>query len=157
MDGLTNRPQPDNASKDALEHAWSWLSLHAAQRMQSFNFFLIATAFLVAAYGAVIEKHPILAVGIAVLGAWISLWFNRLERRTRQLVKAGEAVLKRCQQRLAELTEIPELTILEHVETKVPGSSSYAKVINVIQWSLFAGFLVGAAYAARIILVRWGA
>jgi hypothetical protein len=37
--------------KELREHAWSWFSMHAQQRMQTLNFFLIAMAFLAAAYG----------------------------------------------------------------------------------------------------------
>jgi hypothetical protein len=42
----------DATGKVALDHAWNWFNLHAGQRMQTFNFFLIATAFLIAAYRA---------------------------------------------------------------------------------------------------------
>src|SRR5437773_1673680 len=84
----------DDSSKEALSHAWNWFSLHAAQRLQSFHFFLIATAFLVAAYATLLEKRPGAAFAVGLLGAWVSFWFNRLERRTKQLVKAGEAALR---------------------------------------------------------------
>lgn len=111
--------------------------------MQSFNFFLIATAFLVAAYGAVLERHRPVALAIGILGAWISFWFNRLEGRTKQLVKAGEAALEPLQDRLAQRTGIGSIRILQAIEPKVPGSSSHSKVINVIQWTTFVGFLAG--------------
>ena len=90
----------DDVSKAALDHAWNWFALHAGQRMQSFSFFLIATAFLVAAYATVLKEHRDIAIGIGILGAWISLWFNRLEQRTKQLVKAGEAALAPFQEQL---------------------------------------------------------
>ena len=79
-----------DSQKEARNHAWSWFALHANQRMQTFNYFLIATAFLFAAYGALLDKNRVAAVGVAILGAWLSFWFNRLDRRTRQLVNAGE-------------------------------------------------------------------
>lgn len=138
---------PNGFSKEALDHAWSWFSVHATQRMQSFHFFLIATAFLVAAYGAVLEEHPRVAVGIAVLGAWISYWFNRLEKRTKQLVKAGELALEPLQQRLVDLTGIPDIAMLHAVEEKARGSSSYAVVINTIEWTTLLAFLSAAVYA----------
>jgi hypothetical protein len=115
--------------------------------MQSFNFFLVATAFLVAGYGAVLSEHRIIAVGIALLGAWVSLWFNRMEKRTKQLVKAGEAALAPFQHRLAELTANPSLVILPSVERAAAGCSSYSRVIDVIEWTIFVAFLSGAIYA----------
>jgi hypothetical protein len=124
--------------------------------MQSFNFFLIATAFLFAAYGSLLRDHPVVAMLIGVIGAWISIWFNRLERRTKQLVKAGEAALRPLQTRLVEETGIATLAILDRVEMKAPGSSSYSRVINLIQWTIVFGFAAGALYAATQILNRPG-
>ena len=151
---MSTNPAPDGPSKDAIDHAWNWFALHAGQRMQSFNFFLVATAFLVAAYGTVLEKHRGVAAGIGLLGAWVSFWFNRLERRTRQLVKAGEAALASSQDRLASISGIPSLSILKAVEKKAPGSSSYSVVINIIQWTTLIGFLLGAAYAGWLVWKR---
>jgi hypothetical protein len=138
----------DDFSDAALNHAWNWFALHAGQRMQSFNFFLIATAFLVAAYATVLKEHRDIAVGIGILGAWISLWFNRLEQRTKQLVKAAEAALAPFQEQLAQRSGVQALKILVAIEPKAPHSSSYAKVINTIQWTIFFGFAGAAVYAA---------
>jgi hypothetical protein len=135
-------------SRDALDHAWNWFALHAGQRMQSFNFFLVATAFLVAAYATVLRDHREVAAAIGVLGAWISFWFNRLEQRTKQLVRAGEAALAPLQERLAELTGVQTLSVIAAVERKAAGSSYYSTVINAIQWTTFAAFLAAAVYAA---------
>jgi len=130
-----------------LTHAWNWFSLHAGQRMQSFNFFLIATAFMVAAYGTVLDKHRVVAFGIAMLGAWVCFWFNRMERRTKQLVKAGEQALSPFQELLARSTDVDALRIVNHVETKENGSSSYSVVIDMIQRTVLLGFAVAALYA----------
>jgi len=142
---------PNLYRKEALDHAWNWFSLHASQRMQSFNFFLVAVAFLVAGYGTVVDKHPAIAVGIGGLGAWLSFWFNRLERRSKQLVKAGEVALGYSQARLAELEANPAMRILDVVEKKAPGSSSYGVVINVVQWSIISGFALSAVYAGWVL------
>jgi hypothetical protein len=92
---------PDEIAKQARDHAWNWFALHAAQRMQTFNFFLVATALLVAAYATLLEKHRDAACVVAVLGAWLSLWFNRVDYRNRQLVKAGERALSISEAQLA--------------------------------------------------------
>jgi hypothetical protein len=134
-------------SSEALDHAWNWFSLHAGQRMQSFNFFLAATAFLVAGYAAALEKQRPVSAAIALLGAWISFWFNRLERRTKQLVKAGEDALQPAEDRLADSTGNPALRIVAKVETKAPGTASYSKVIDIIEWTTLLVFAIGFLYA----------
>ncbi len=58
------------SEKQAFDHAWNWFSLHAGQRMQSFNFFLIATAFLFAAYGSTLDKDPRVAAMIGLCDRW---------------------------------------------------------------------------------------
>jgi hypothetical protein len=136
--------EPD---KEAREYAWNWFDLHSAQRMQTFNFFLVATAFLIAAYASLLEKHRAAAVGVALVGAWVAFWFNRLDCRTRQLVKAGERALVVSETRLAEYANLPHVKILEAVEKPIPGSSSYRRVVSVIQWTIVWVFLVAAAYA----------
>lgn len=137
-----------NKSMDeAREHAWDWFSLHASQRMQSFNFFLVATAFLVAGYATLLKDFPAIATGVAVAGAWMAFWFNRLENRTRQLVHAAEAVLAKIQERLAQTTQLDELRILERVKAPTSGASLYSQVIGIIQWSTVLSFVVAAVYA----------
>lgn len=138
---------PDEIAKHARDHAWDWFSLHAGQRMQTFNFFLVATAFLFAAYSTLLEKHRGAALCIALLGAWLTFWFNRLDKRTRQLVKAGERALMPSEQRLDALTGSHEIRIVSAVEVPASGTSSYRVIINVVQWTIFAVFLLGAAYA----------
>src|SRR6202007_924069 len=99
--------------KVAFEHAWQWFSLHAGRRMQTFNFFLVATAFLVAGYATLLEKALLAALVVGVAGVWIAFWFTRLDNRTRQLTNAGEAVLKVCQADLAKRANIPAAEILQ--------------------------------------------
>ena len=138
----------DEIAKQAREHAWNWFALHGTQRMQAFNFFVVATAFLVAAYASLLEKHPTAATVLAVVGSWLTLWFNRLDARNRQLVKAGERALVVSQTHLAGLANNPHLNILDIVEHPVPGASSYGRVIDVIQWTIFGLFLLSAIFAA---------
>ena len=96
---------PDEIAKQAREHAWNWFALHATQRMQAFNFFMVATAFLIAAYASILEKHPGAAAVLAGMGVWITFWFNRLDARTHRLVEAGEDSLRVSQARLASLAD----------------------------------------------------
>jgi hypothetical protein len=125
------------AFKDALEHARVWFTMHAAQRMQTFNFFLVATAFLVAGYAQVIDKRPIAAAAIALLGAWITCWFMFLERRTRQLVEAGRVAMRPLERRLAEGLGVPQLEIVATAD-KVTAGYRYTTVFRAIHLAVVA-------------------
>jgi hypothetical protein len=144
---MTSLPDPSEIAEQARKYAWDWFALHATQRMQAFNFFVVATAFLIAAYASLLEKHPPAAGFLGIVGAWLTVWFNRLDARNRQLVKAGERALAASETRLAALTGDPHLKIIDAVDRPDPGASSYHYVINVIQWTIFAAFLLGAGYA----------
>jgi hypothetical protein len=143
-------PDANETAKQAREHAWNWFALHATQRMQAFNFFVVATAFLIAAYASILEKHPAAAAVLALVGAWLTFWFNRLDARSYQLVEAGEDALRVSQARLASLADNQPLMILDAVDEPAPGASSYRRVINMIQWAIFALFLFGAAHATWV-------
>ncbi|MEA2876533.1 MAG: hypothetical protein QOF14_1729 [Hyphomicrobiales bacterium] len=134
-------------AKEALDHAWNWFELHSSQRMQTFRFFLIATAFLAAGYGSLLEKHHHVAMGIALVGAWLSVWFSLLDQRTSDMIKASENVLQQLQAQLADRYKIDDLKIVEKVEQGRYGGASHRVVIAVIQWTLFTMFLLAAAYA----------
>lgn len=138
-------------SREALSHGWEWFSLHAGQRMQLVNFFLVSVAFLAAAFvTALTAKHYSLAVAIGGFGGWISWWFNRLELRTKELVKAGEAAVKHSERQLALASKIEELEILKRVETPARCFTSYGKVIGALHWSTLLAFLAGGVYAAVV-------
>jgi len=138
----------DEIDEAVFDHAWNWFNLHAAQRMQTFNFFLVTTAFLIAAYATLLEKLPLAALVIALVGSWIAFWFTRLDNRTRQLIKAGEEVLKTCQSAMARRTNIPTIEILEAVDKPTEDALSYTIIIAVIEWTVFTVFLFSAAYAS---------
>jgi hypothetical protein len=140
----------DEATKQARDHAWDWFALHATQRMQAFNFFLVVAAFFVAAYGSLLEKHPVAASGIALIGAWLAVWFNRLDYRTRELLKAGETALAACEQRLFDSSQITGLRIQDTIKQPGAGASSYRRVIGVVEWTIFCVFVVAAAYAGWV-------
>jgi hypothetical protein len=130
----------------ALDHAWNWFALHAAQRMQTFNFFLVAIAFLVAAYASLLDKKHWAAAFIAAAAAWLAFWFTRLEGRAQQLVEAGERAIAICQTRLQNSSGI-DLEIIRDVRQARRGAHTYARVISVVQWSIFSLSIVGALYA----------
>src|SRR5207302_2480580 len=70
------------------------------------------------------------------------------ERRTRQLVHAGEAALLPLQRALATKASTPQLRILDTVEKPAAGCHPYSRVFGRIQTGILYGFIGGALYAA---------
>jgi type VI protein secretion system component VasK len=83
------------SSNEVRAYAWNWFSLHAGQRLQLVNFWLVAVAFLVAAFvQSEIDRMRPIAAGVALIGAIASVAFQRLDVRTRQLSQVAEDALR---------------------------------------------------------------
>lgn len=140
--------------EQGLDHAWEWFSLHANQRMQAVNFFLVAAAFLSGAYVSAIHYgEPVVAIFVAAMGASFSLFFNRLEARVRELVKTGEHAMRPAERKLVEGTGIAEFAICDIVENPSIRFTKYSTVINYLHRITGAGFVLGVVYAANR---KWG-
>src|ERR1700722_6941589 len=76
-------------------YAWNWFALHSGQRLQLVNFWLVAIAFLAAAFVQSEINHltPV-AAGLALIGTLSSISFQRLDVRTRQLTVTAEEALR---------------------------------------------------------------
>jgi len=142
-------PNPDQSEKIAFDYAWNYFSLHAGQRMQAVNFFLVAASFLVGAYVAAMGgNRPGLAAGISTVGAVSSFVFFRIERRVRELLHAAEAALSPIEARIASETANPSLRILERAEKMAPDAWKYSKVFRILYSAIGVGFFAAAIYAA---------
>jgi len=151
--GIMDLSDSDKHALDqrVFEYPWRYFALHAGQRMQSVNFFLIATTFLVSAYVAAVSGgHAGLAAGVAVLGALSSFVFYRIERRVRGLIKAAEAALRPLERSMAEKAENPALQILDSVETAPAGAWSYSRVFRALYVMVGLAFVAGSLYATSI-------
>jgi hypothetical protein len=144
----TNQEKYDrNVEKIALEHCWAWFSLHATQRLQSVNFFLIAMAFLSAAFvTAAKDRMYLVAAGVAVLATATSYFFYRIERRIRSLLHAAEKAISPLQKRLADVLDIESLSIVDRVEEAQPGEWKYSKVFRYLYFTTGAAFALGLLY-----------
>ncbi len=86
--------------KDLRDYAWKYFSLHADQRIKTFNFYVILATFAVGGMlTAVKDSAPPWAIAIvgAILAA-LSFVFWKLDVRNKELVNHGEAALKRLEQ-----------------------------------------------------------
>ena len=143
----------EDFSRVALDHAWGWFSMHAAQRMQVVGFFFVGVAFLTSAYTfALNADRPEASAVIAVAGALVAFLFRRLDIRTRELVKAGEAAMRESEKRLKNVTGIAEIELVDAVETPQTPFTSYGQVIAALQWAACGAFLVAALVATSLAL-----
>lgn len=138
----------DKQFEMALKHAWDWFSLHANQRLQTVNFFLIASAFLFAAYVTAIKDDLALVAGaVAALGVSIALYFYMLELRVQFLIKAAERAMAPMQRKLAEKLENEHLKIVDVVEDGTVGMWKYSKVFRLLYMSTGVVFVAGVAFS----------
>jgi hypothetical protein len=81
---------------EARRYAWDYFSLHADQRMKMFNFFLIFSSIILAAFPALLRlvpNNPTVAF-FPLLLPIASFLFWRLDQRTCQLIHNAETTLK---------------------------------------------------------------
>ena len=130
-------------------YAWNWFELHAGQRLQLVNFWLVAVAFLAAAFVQAKASHlTAIAFGVSVTGAVSSLAFMRLDVRTRQLVQVAENALSVFEKNntAAGSDKAFELTKASERARGRP-FDSYRVIIQGLQISVAVMFLLAAIYS----------
>ncbi len=85
------------------QYAWSYFSVHADQRLKTFNFYAVLSTAMVAGILAIAKeaKNPAVAAPLAFLLAFLSFIFWKLDQRNRQLVKHGENALKHLEEQIS--------------------------------------------------------
>ncbi len=135
--------------EEAQTYAWNWFALHAGQRLQLVNFWLVAVAFLASAYVQARASHLVaIQVGLAVTGAAASLGFMRLDRRTRQLVQVSEDALRYLETTMVEagMNDVTEL-VRRAGEVSQARLDSYRIIIQGMQLLVAFLFLAAAIYS----------
>jgi len=138
-----------DAETKAQTYAWSWFALHAGQRLQLVNFWLVAVAFLAAAYVQARSNHMVaIAFGVSVTGVVSSLAFVRLDVRTRQLVQVAENALRYFETSgvAAGMDEVTELVRASH-QVRRSRFDSYRVIIQGLQLSVACIFILAAAFS----------
>jgi hypothetical protein len=133
----------------AQSYAWNWFALHSGQRLQLVNFWLVAIAFLAAAFVQARASHLVaIAFGVSVTGVVSSLAFMRLDVRTRQLVQVAENALRSIEgtQTAAGLDEIHELVKVSD-QVRRSWLDSYRVIIQGLQLCVAFMFFLAAVYS----------
>jgi len=134
---------------EAQTYAWNWFALHAGQRLQLVNFWLVAVAFFATAFVQAIASHiTSVAVGVSVAGAVASLAFMRLDRRTRQLVQVAETALRHLEasRTASGIDDVIEL-VRASQQAQRSWLDSYRAIIQGMQLLVAALFVLAAVYA----------
>jgi uncharacterized membrane protein len=130
-------------------YAWNWFALHAGQRLQLVNFWLVSVAFLATAFvqSQINHLRPI-ATGVALIGVVSSVAFQRLDARTRQLSQVAEDALREFEAEWIShgSTNLVALSTRSH-EARKSWLDSYRIIIQGLQLSVAAVFLCAFIYA----------
>ena len=133
---------------EARAYAWNWFALHAGQRLQLVNFWLVAVAFLAAAFvqSQISHLRPISA-GVALIGAVASLAFQRLDVRTHQLSRVAEEALREFEAEwvVQGSSNLVALVARSH-EVRKSRLDSYRIVIQGLQLSVAVMFVAAFIY-----------
>ena len=134
---------------DRYTYAWNWFALHSAQRMQLVNFWLVAVAFLGAAFvQARVSNLTTVAVGVCIAGVVSTVAFLLLDMRTRALVQVAENALKVMEDEMSPAGSYDEFRLVRHADMRRPNRlSSYYVVIRGLQISLAVLFFAAGLHS----------
>ena len=107
-------------TKDLRDYAWDYFSLHAEQRLKTFHFFILISAFIFTSCAAItrfIESSMLLALPMFAISI-LAFVFWELDKRNKQLVRVGEESLKEIESKLIEKGLSVELCPFTNEENK---------------------------------------
>lgn len=137
------------SDSDQRSYAWNWFALHAGQRLQLVNFWLVAVAFLAAAFvqSEISHLRPI-AAGVALIGVVASIAFQRLDMRTRQLSRIAEDALREFEAEWVTLGASDRIALVRRSsEVKQSRMDSYRLIIQGMQLSVALVFIAAFIYS----------
>lgn len=123
--------------------------MHAGQRLQLVNFWLVAVAFLAAAFvQSEISHVRAIAAGVALIGTVASLAFQRLDVRTRQLSRVAEDALREFEAELVTQGESQLIMLVKRAdEIRNSWTDSYRIIIQGLQLCVAVVFAAAFIYA----------
>lgn len=146
----------DQRENTFLEHNWKYFELHANQRMQMFNFFIVVSTTISAGIGAFIKDkdYLILILFLCFALTLISLIFWKLDRRTSNLIKHVEFSMIKIESSFGENHEECKLFSTEAQKTKEVLDThgyfmqqwSYSRCFNLMFITMGGAGLLGILY-----------
>lgn len=135
-----------------VNHYHNLFAFHAAQRLTTFNFFLLSLTLLSNAYalfitrGAGAEKY-LLAGILAVAAFIIILLFDRLDARNEQIIHINEKALMRIQCALSKAYKTEEFKTFQRSSEEARTFATFGAVVPSIYRCAFALATAGAVFA----------
>jgi MFS superfamily sulfate permease-like transporter len=127
----------------ATDIALKWFEIHVSQRLTMMRFFLALAALCIGAYLTAFHAGNLVAsIVIAVLLACLAFLFKQFDRRTAQLIKHSEVVLRFSGAALAKELGTDEIDIATRAEIK-DGVLSFRQILNLVYWLIGFAALVG--------------
>lgn len=102
----------------ASSQAVSWFNIHARQRLVLVNFYILIGVGITGFNITTDQNSSFLLVYSGVVLIVISVLFKLLDLRISFLIKCAENSLQSIQSLLAESIDMPEVSIIEHVDGK---------------------------------------
>jgi len=120
--------------------AQEWFKVHAEQRLQLFNFYVVLIAAAVAGFASALEArlYPF-AIAISVVLLVLTYAFKSLDRRVAELVKIAERAHDKIDELVSERLQIEDVRLAKLSDRK-GGTKSYRQAFNII-------FLLGVLLA----------
>ena len=95
--------QISSYSERDRKYAWDYFSMHSAQRISTFNFYITLALALSTGVATALQPSinlPIIAIVLSTVLMLISFVFYKLDRRNTMLIKRAEVALKEEENRL---------------------------------------------------------
>lgn len=131
----------------AINHAWSWYEMSLGHRLQVANYLLVLLLANATAYVAALQAHlDTIAGSVAVFAIISTLTSAYIVRRCRQRMAAAAVPLAKIQCRLADTLDLPELKMIEAIEsaeyrwTSTRRLASYMYFLVIVTFAIASGF-----------------
>jgi hypothetical protein len=142
------------------KHYYDLFAYHAAQRLTTFNFFIVSLSFFSNAYATLATKgddaHQFYYVMASVLSlvAWaLVVTFSRLDKRNEQIILINERPLKRIQAIIATQFGGDSWETFRLSNEEARPLRTFGKLLPIIY--VVAGWLAAMGGAYALVLAHW--
>ena len=127
--------------KELRDYAWDYFSLHADQRLKTFHFFILISAFIFTSCAALARiigvsfwmAIPMFSISLLAFAFW------KLDKRNKQLVRVGEEALKEIESNL--IAQDVSIKLCPFINEQLSTAELKDKKKNSLSYSMCFGFV----------------
>jgi hypothetical protein len=141
------------------KHYYDLFAYHAAQRLTTFNFFIVSLSFFSNAYATLATKgddahgfYYVMASVLSVLAWMLVVTFSRLDKRNEQIILINERPLKQIQAFLAAEVGAPSWKTFENSNDEARPLRTFGTLLPIIY--VVAGLLTALGGAYGLVLAN---